>query len=102
MIVRSCPQRDTRSEATGGLITTDMDLALSVVTSLDDKRKIIIWWTPGKSMIANANIPCMHADPYFGTLKPGEEAFAEGVILFTNGDPEPIINYLTEKDRNAL
>lgn len=44
----------------------------------------------------------MHADPYFGTLKPGEEAFAEGLILFTDGDPQPIIKYLIEKDRKVF
>jgi hypothetical protein len=101
-VVRACPQRDTRSEKTGGLISQDMDLALSVVTSMDNKRKIIIWWTPGKSMIANAYIPCMHADPYFGTLKPGEEAYAEGMILFTENDPKPVINYLIKRDRKVF
>ncbi len=34
-------------------------------------------------MIANANIPCIHADPYFGTLLPGYPAYAEGFILAT-------------------
>jgi hypothetical protein len=98
-VVRGCPQHDTRSEAAGGLIPGEMDLALSIVSSNDNKRKIIIWWTPGKSMIANARIPCMHADPYFGTLKPGQDAYAEGLILFTETDPAPIIKFLTEKDR---
>lgn len=101
-VVKGCPQRDTRSEATGGLISRDMDLALSVVTSLDGKRKVIIWWTPGKSMIANANIPCIHADPYFGTLRPGEQAYAEGMVLFTEGDIEPVIAYLKLKEIKAF
>jgi hypothetical protein len=101
-VVKGCPQRDTRSEATGGLIDKDMDLALSVVTSVDGKRKVIIFWTPGKSMIANANIPCIHADPYFGTLKPGDEAYAEGMILFTEGDLAPVIKYLTGRDRKVF
>lgn len=101
-VVKGCPQRDTRSEKNGGLISQDMDLALSVVTSLDGKRKIIFWWTPGKSMIANANIPCIHADPYFGTLKPGQQAYAEGMIIFTEGDIGPIIKYLKSKDRKVF
>ncbi len=100
-VVKGCPQRDTRSEAKGGLITRDMDLALSVVTSEDSKRKTILWWTPGKSMIANAFIPCMHADPYFGTLNPGEQAYAEGMILFTEGDTDPVIRYLSERERKV-
>ena len=98
-VVEGCPQRDTRSERNGGLIEEDMDAALSVVTSLDQQRKVIFWWTPGKSMIANSFIPCIHADPYFGTLKPGEEAYAEGMILFTEGEVEPIINYLKSLER---
>lgn len=101
-VVNGCPQRDTRSESTGGSISQDMDLALSVVTSLDGRRKIIFWWTPGKSMIANAYIPCIHADPYFGTLKPGQEASAEGLILFTEEDIEPIIKIIRSKERRVF
>jgi hypothetical protein len=98
-VVKGCPQRDTRSERNGGLIEQDMDAALSIVTSLDQQRKVIFWWNPGKSMIANSFIPCIHADPYFGTLKPGEESFAEGLILFSEGDIQPIVNYLKEKSK---
>ena len=97
-VVKGCPQRDTRAEKNGGLIEQDMDLALSVVSSMEGERKVVFWWTPGKSMIANTFIPCIHADPYFGTLKPGEEAYAEGLILFTEGNIEPIVKYLKEKD----
>jgi hypothetical protein len=96
-VVKDCPQNDTRAEAAGGLITEKMDLALSVVSSMDNSRKIIIWWTPGKSMIANARIPCMHADPYYGTLKPGEDTYAEGLLLFIDGDAEPVVRFLLEK-----
>jgi len=101
-VVKGCPQRDTRAERQGGLIEKDMDLALSVVESLDARRKVVIWWTPGKSMIANANIPCIHADPYFGNLAPGKSAYAEGMVLFSEGDPEPIIQALKARDRTAF
>lgn len=98
-VVSGCPQRDTRAERSGGLIGEDMDLAASVVTSMDDRRKIVIWWTPGKSMIANASIPCIHADPYFGTLAPGETGFAEGMVLFTERDAGEVVAELRTKDR---
>jgi hypothetical protein len=101
-VVKGCPQRDTRAERQGGLIEKDMDLALSVVESLDARRKVVIWWTPGKSMISNANIPCIHADPYFGNLAPGKSAYAEGMVLFSEGDPEPIIQALKARDRTAF
>jgi hypothetical protein len=87
---------------TGGLIEQDMDLALSVVTSMDNKRKVIFWWTPGKSMIANANIPCIHADPYFGTLRPGQQAYAEGMIIFTEADTKAVIDFIKDKDRKVF
>lgn len=98
-VVAGCPQRDTRAERRGGLIGQDMDLAASVVSSMDGRRKILIWWTPGKSMIANANIPCIHADPYFGTIAAGESAYAEGMILFTEQDAETVVRELRRKDR---
>ncbi len=98
-VVKGCPQHDTRAERQGGLIEKGMDLALSVVTSLDERRKIVLWWAPGKSMIANARIPCIHADPYFGTLKPGETAYAEGLLLFTETDLEPVIRDLTARNQ---
>ena len=37
-VVKDCTQRDTRTQKNGGLIEQDMDLALSVVTSIDQ------WW----------------------------------------------------------
>jgi len=100
-VVEGCPQRDTDSRRKGGLIEQDMDAALSMVTSIDEQRKVIFWWNPGKSMIANSYIPCIHADPYFGTLKPGEEGFAEGLILFTEGNIKPIVKYLKKKSRDV-
>ena len=40
--------------------------------SVDWKRKLLITFTPGKSILTNAFIPCAHADPYYGTLAPGQ------------------------------
>lgn len=101
-VVKGCSQHDTRSEVTGGLIEEEMDLALSVLTSVDENRKVIIWWTPGKSMIANANIPCLHADPYVGTANPGDEVLAEGILVFMEGDVEPVVKYLMGMDKKVF
>jgi hypothetical protein len=101
-VVQGCPQRDTRAEVQGGLIKQDMDAAISAIESLDGKRKLITWWTPGKSMISNTNIPCLHADPYFGTLAPGATTSAEGLLLFTDHDLSPIMTSLKARDRTSF
>jgi len=60
-----------------------VDAAITSITSLDGKRKLIYAWTPGKSMFSNGHIPCIHADPYYGIIKPGESVKVQGLVLFT-------------------
>ena len=83
--VRGCSQHDCDKFARGrgGLIETDIDRALIAVTARDGKRKAIVAFTPGKSILSNAVIPCAHADPYLGTLEVGKSVEANGEILFT-------------------
>jgi hypothetical protein len=83
--VRGCSQHDCDhfAQGRGGLIDRDIDRALIAVTDQRGNRKILIAFTPGKSILSNAVIPCAHADPYFGTLEPGASAEATGVILFS-------------------
>jgi hypothetical protein len=83
--VRGCTQRDCDKFALsrGGLISRDIDRALIVVEARDGKRKVIITFTPGKSILSNAVIPCAHADPLFGTVEQGASAEVTGEILFT-------------------
>jgi hypothetical protein len=83
--VRGCSQHDCDKFARdrGGLIEGDIDRALIAVTSRDGKRKMILTFTPGKSILSNAVIPCAHADPYLGTLDVGKSVEAHGEILFT-------------------
>ena len=71
----------------GGLIEDGVDASIVVITSLDSKRAMIIGWTPGKNAFSNRAIPCVHADPYYGDIKPGESKTAREVILFTQDDP---------------
>jgi hypothetical protein len=82
--VRGCSQHDCDQFALrrGGLIEGDVDKALIAVTDRMGARKIAIAFTPGKSILSNAVIPCAHADPYLGALAPGESAEARGVVVF--------------------
>jgi hypothetical protein len=91
--VKGCGQHDCDKFANsrGGLIAQEIDAGAAAVTSKDGRRKVILAFAPPKSVLSNAFIPCLHADPYLGDLEPGGSAEASGVILFTEGDLEPAL-----------
>ena len=101
--VRGCTQHDCDqfARSRGGLIERDLDLALIAVTARDGKRKAVIAFTPGKSILSNTAIPCAHADPYFGTLRPGESAEANGEILFTDSSLDEAVEALRKEGAEA-
>ena len=84
--VRGCSQHDCDkfAQSRGGLIDRDIDRALIVVTARDGKRKVVITFTPGKSILSNKFIPCAHADPYYGTIESGASAETNGEVYFTD------------------
>lgn len=94
--VVGCLQKNDSSFAArrGGVIPDGVDVAISVVKSLDGKRCFILGWTPGKNVFTNANIPCLHADPYYGTIKPGESRQAKGVVILTEQPAEKVVKAL--------
>jgi hypothetical protein len=88
--VKGCQQPEGPfAENHGGRLRSPVDAAISAVTSLDGRRKLILTWTPGKSFLSNAEIPCLHADPYFGTIQPGRTAEARGWLIMTEAPLEP-------------
>jgi hypothetical protein len=91
--VRGCSQHDCDkfAKSRGGLIEHDIDRALIIVTARDGKRKVAITFTPGKSILSNAFIPCAHADPFYGTVEPGSAAEATGEVLFTDRPIDEIL-----------
>jgi len=94
--VRGCTQRDTEKfpREHGGMIEQSIDCALTAVTSLDDTRKVLLSWTPGKTMLSNAAIPCMHADPYYGPIAIGKSVEVKGVLVFTDEPLEQAVQRL--------
>jgi hypothetical protein len=66
----------------GGIIEKPLDMSLTVIESLDGKHAVLVTYEPGKSMLSNANIPCLHADPWFGDIKPGESKEVTGFVIF--------------------
>ena len=91
--MKGCGQHDCDKFANsrGGLIAQELDAAVAAVTAKDGRRKVVLAFAPPKSMLSNSFIPCFHADPYFGDLEPGQSAEASGVIVFTEGDLEPVV-----------
>ena len=49
-------------------------------------------------MLSNAFIPCLHADPYFGTLHPGESSEVSGAVFFTKENLEKAVNTMAQKE----
>jgi hypothetical protein len=62
------------------------DLPVMVTVSSEAERFVAMTWgTSTLSMVSNPGHPCMHADPYFPALDPGEHASIRGKILFSEG-----------------
>ena len=93
---KGCPEKEENPFVTsrGGLIEDGVDASIAVVTSLDGKRALVIGWTPGKNAFSNRSIPCLHADPYYGDIKPGESKEAKEVIILTEDDPAKVVEGL--------
>jgi len=102
--VRGCQQRDSDSfpKGRGGLIEDrELDAAIIAVEQLEGDRKILIAWTPGKSMLSNASIPCAHGDPYYGPIAPGQAVEVTGVVLFTEGSVQEAMTELFKEGHGA-
>jgi hypothetical protein len=79
----------------GGMIDQRIDMALTALTSSADDRKVIVSWMPGKSILSNTVIPCIHGDPCIGDLAQGESRTVKGVLIFTRDSIESVIRELS-------
>ncbi|HOJ33893.1 MAG TPA: hypothetical protein PKY35_03390 [Candidatus Hydrogenedentes bacterium] len=64
---------------------------LPIILTLSNQEERFFAFTWGKStlsMVGNPNHPCVHADPCFPDLEPGQEAQIRGVICFVEGNVE--------------
>jgi hypothetical protein len=75
----------------GGFIEKRMDAAYTILTAAQDDRKVVLHWFPGKNLLTNSAIPCIHADPCVGDLVPGESRTVQGELIFTNVLLEQVI-----------
>ncbi len=72
------------AEEMGGFIEQRMDAAYTILTAAQDDRKVVLHWFPGKNLLTNSAIPCIHADPCVGDLAPGESRTVHGELIFTH------------------
>ena len=84
------------AEKMGGMIEQRIDMAVTALISSTDDRKVIVSWWPGKSILSNTVIPCIHADPCIGDLAQGESCTVHGVLIFTRNSLESVINELSK------
>lgn len=59
--------------------------AMATRSSLAERFAVMTWFGATNSLIGNPNHPCMHADPRFPDLAPGETGSIAGAILFHEG-----------------
>jgi hypothetical protein len=75
----------------GGAIAKPLDAAAAVVSDTDQQRRLAVAWKPGGTMLSNADIPCIHVDPFYETVPPGESREAEGLMIFTEEPLDKIL-----------
>ena len=75
----------------GGMIEERLDRALTVLTDRSDDRKVVVLWEPGKNLLCNQEIPCLHADPCIGDLGPGEARTVRGQLVFTRAPLDQVV-----------
>jgi len=91
------PYRFAFSKERGGYIDRPLDLGLSVITSKDDARAVILYAPIGKSVLSNRYIPCLHADPYFGNVKPGRQVKRVVNVIFAGADWRGVVDETTKQ-----
>ena len=91
--VSGCPdEHNWWAEKMGGFIEQRIDAAYTILTAAHDDRTVIVHWSPGKNLLSNSAIPCIHADPCMGDLAPGESRTVYGEIIFTRVPLKQILN----------
>lgn len=70
-----------------GLASPDADAAFIATVAADAKGAIATWWQTGATLCTNVNpdsaIFCIHAEPYIGTLAPGQSRTLTGQLVWS-------------------
>jgi len=96
------PYRFDFSKKSGGFIDKPLDLALSVIRSKDGTRAVILYAPVGRSVLSNLHIPCLHADPHFGHIKPGETKERIVNVIFADEDWRDVVERIRERHAKGV
>ena len=66
-------------------------LGLAAVTSQDERYVFAIVWPNPSSVLSNADIPCLHADPTWPPCPPGRRVYRRGKIYLLEGTLEDLV-----------
>lgn len=79
------------------------DLPVIVTLSSEGKRLVAMtWYEDTFSLIHNPQHPCMHADPFFPDLEPGQGHRIAGALMFFDGDLESFTEMFLERTGSQL
>lgn len=96
------PYRFDFSRRKGGFIDKPLDLALSVIKSKDSARAVILYAPVGRSVLSNLQIPCLHADPHFGHIKPGETRERIVNVIFADEDWRDVVERIRRQHAKGV
>jgi len=77
------------------------DLPVMITRSAVADRLIACTWGPHTySLVCNPGHPCMHADPTFPDLRPGDSATIRGKLIFFEGSPDEFTRAWSDGQRS--
>lgn len=88
---QACAETDARGEYMLGWRSGPAAAGLPVMLTVSNRAErlaAMTWHDHTLSLVGNPNHPCMHADPHFPDLEPGQRAVIEGHVYFFEGTPE--------------
>ncbi len=74
---------------------------MATVSSRGDRIVAITWYESTYSLTGNPHHPCMHADPFFPDLDPGQRARIDGGLIFFEGSLNEFGEWFVQKGTEA-
>ncbi len=80
-----------------------VDHGLICVQSRDGLRSIGLAWPDANQLMARSSIPCLHSEPVYPSLEPGEGVSAVGKLYFSEDGISSILNrFLDDIESSSL